>query len=344
MEDFNFPWAVALTAILLLLFLYALGMWYQRRKAIREGGHPVSHASAAPPSLPAPRFRQAISSWLPLLKDESKDSQKWEEVLIRSDMGPRLTRDLVSKLQKVEEQPQQFFRRELKELLRPATTSTKRWESHRPWVLFVVGVNGAGKTTTLVKLGAYFKRQGKSLGVVAADTFRKAAVEQLQRACEKNDLECFSIRRPDSSEGADPASVVFDGLKKFKDRDLILVDTSGRLHNQKNLMAELEKMKRVADKSLTGAPHDIWLVLDATLGQNAVQQAESFHASMGVTGLIVTKLDGLSRGGAIFQMAQSLQLPVFFVGVGEKIEDLEPFQPDEFVDELFDQGSSESLG
>jgi fused signal recognition particle receptor len=343
MNEVNFPWIWVLSLILFLLILYSLGILYQRRRARKKGLSSVVSETAAPASLPGPRFSQAIASWLPLLKEENKSPERWEEVLIRSDMGPRLSSDLIQKLQSTDESPEHFFRRELKVILESAQAEGKPWERHQPWVVFVVGVNGAGKTTTLVKMGAYFQRMGKSVGVIAADTFRKAAVEQLERACETNRLESFSIKKEESSEGADPASVVFDGLKKFQSKEIILVDTSGRLHNKQNLMDELAKMKRVAFKAIEGAPQDIWLVIDATLGQNAVQQAESFHQTMGLSGLIITKLDGLSRGGAIFQMAQKLKLPVWFIGTGEKVEDLERFDPHQFVDELFDQRDAKSL-
>lgn len=286
---------------------------------------------------PAASFKKAIASWVPLLKEKTKDRDRWEEVLVMSDMGPSLADELLDGLQKSEEEPTEFFRANLKTLLAPSKAVREPWKENKPWVCLVVGVNGVGKTTTIVKLGRYFKNLGKTAGVIGADTFRKAAIEQLERGCEKNSIDFFTHRKPGAeTEGADPSAVVFDGLQNFKDKDVVFVDTSGRLHNKKNLMEELKKMKRTADKALPGAPHDTWLVVDATLGQNAIVQAKSFHDAVGLSGLILTKMDGLSRGGSVFQLYQDLQLPILFIGKGENASDIEKFDPDHFVDDLFD--------
>lgn len=288
-------------------------------------------------------FSSAIQSWIPLLNEKSKDKEKWEEVLILSDMGPRLTDELVEGLAKSDREPADYLKTTLKELIRPAEADSEPWKTRKPWVLFVVGVNGVGKTTSLVKLSRFFKSEGKSIGVVGADTFRKAAIEQLGRGCESVGADFFTHKRDGQiSEGADPSAVIFDGLKHFADRDIILVDTSGRLHHKTNLMEELKKMKRVADKSMPGAPHESWLIVDATLGQNAVDQAKAFHEAIGLCGLVLTKMDGVSRGGTIFQLFQSLKLPIRFLGVGEKPEDLQKFSSDNFVDDLFDRKASYS--
>lgn len=288
----------------------------------------------------APRksgFGKAIASWIPLLKEKTKDRDRWEEVLIGSDMGPKLVDRLLDDLQSSEQDPEDFFKLKLKTLLRPAKAESKQWTSKKPWVLYVVGVNGVGKTTSLVKLGRFMKEKGLSVGVVGADTFRKAAIEQLERQCDSNSLSFFTQRLEGAKvEGADPSSVIFDGLQHFKNQDVILVDTSGRLHNKKNLMEELRKMKRVGAKVIPDAPHDVWLVLDATLGQNALSQAEMFHEAVTLTGLILTKMDGLSRGGIIFQIFQKIQCPIWFMGVGESSSDLEVFDPENFVDSLFE--------
>lgn len=280
---------------------------------------------------------KAIAAWVPLLKDKSTDREQWEEALIMSDMGPGLADELLDEMQKSEAEPMEFLKFKLKQVLAPSKALNQPWTQKKPWVLYMVGVNGVGKTTSLVKLATYLKAGGLNVGVVGADTFRKAAIEQLERGCHKQNIEVFSKKGgDDQSEGADPASVIFDGLTHFKDRDAILVDTSGRLHTNKNLMAELEKMKRVGSKVIEGAPHDVWLVLDSTLGQNAVNQAQIFDKSVKLTGLVLTKLDGLSKGGGIFQLYRDLQKPIWFVGRGEQPTDLEIFDPDEFVEELFE--------
>ncbi|MBN8555783.1 MAG: signal recognition particle-docking protein FtsY [Deltaproteobacteria bacterium] len=281
------------------------------------------------------RFAKALTSWIPLLKSKSKDKQKWEEVLIGSDMGPRLTSELIKQIDS-EENPELYLKNRLENILQGSERSSDSWKTKKPWVIFIVGVNGVGKTTTIVKLAHYFKKQSLKVGVVGADTFRKAAVEQLERGCQRIDIPFFTLKGAENSEGADPSAVVFDGLKKFQAMDIILVDTSGRLHNKKNLMEELLKMKRVSAKSLEGSPHDIWMVIDATLGQNAVQQGRSFHETLGLTGLVATKMDGLSRGGTLFQVYHELKIPIIFMGFGEKESDLEEFRAKNFVEELFD--------
>lgn len=288
---------------------------------------------------------QALASWMPLLRERTRDRQRWEEVLILSDMGPQLTESLIQGLQKTDQEPKDYFKTSLKNILRPAKAEHEPWKSKKPWVLLVVGVNGVGKTTSVVKLGRFFKEQNLQVGVVGADTFRKAAIEQLERGCQKNNINFFSYKiSEEASEGADPAAVLFDGIKKFQEMDIILVDTSGRLHTKKNLMEELKKMKRVADKALPGAPHDIWIVLDATLGQNALQQAKVFNEAVNLSGIILTKLDGLSRGGSVFELFRQLQVPIWFLGIGESSEDLERFDPENFVEELFDDKALSFLG
>lgn len=356
MEDLNIYTLGAGLALLLVLLLVLI--WSLRKKSVEPKKELPEETSALTQELPQPKqadataepapvkekkkvSSRALASWIPLLKEKTKDRDRWEEVLIMSDMGPRLADELLDDLEKSDEDPESFFKLSLKDLLRPAADKSEPWNKHKPWVLFVVGVNGVGKTTTLVKLGVYFQQMGKSVGVIGADTFRKAAIEQLEIGCSKHSLSFFSQKAGEGqSEGADPSSVIFDGLKKFQDQDVVLVDTSGRLQNKKNLMEELKKMKRVADKSSEGAPHDIWLVLDATLGQNATQQAEVFHEAVPLTGLVLTKMDGLSKGGSIFQLYQKLKLPIRFVGSGEAATDIQPFDPDSFVDELFDLRAS----
>jgi fused signal recognition particle receptor len=198
----------------------------------------------------------------------------------------------------------------------------------KPSVILLVGVNGSGKTTTIAKLGRYFADDGKRVLLVAADTFRAAAVDQLQIWAERVGLPIVS-----GQMGSDPGAVVYDAIHSAisKDYDLALVDTAGRLHTRYNLMEELKKVHRVAGKALAGAPHAVWLVLDATTGQNALAQARAFKEAVGVTGIILAKLDSSARGGMAFAIQRELDLPILFAGLGEKAEDLVAFEPDSFV-------------
>lgn len=195
----------------------------------------------------------------------------------------------------------------------------------------IVGVNGVGKTTTIGKLAYNYKSRGKKVLIGAADTFRAAANEQLEIWAERAGVDIIQQQK-----GADPGAVVFDTLKSAVARniDVVLVDTAGRLHTKTNLMEELKKVKKVMQKVIPEAPHEVWLVLDATTGQNSIQQARQFKQAVGVTGLIITKLDGTAKGGVVFAIANELKIPVKFIGVGEDIDDLQPFDPEVFVDAL----------
>jgi len=197
-----------------------------------------------------------------------------------------------------------------------------------PAVILLVGVNGSGKTTSAAKLGWRFAREGKRVLLAAADTFRAAATEQLQTWADRLDLPVIA-----GQPNADPGAVTFDAIKAAEARgmDIVLVDTAGRLHTRFNLMEELKKVHRVAAKARDGAPHGVWLVMDATTGQNALQQAKAFKEAVHVTGVILTKLDSSARGGMAFAIRRELNLPILFAGLGEKPEDLEPFDPDAFV-------------
>jgi fused signal recognition particle receptor len=201
-----------------------------------------------------------------------------------------------------------------------------------PRVIFVVGVNGAGKTTTIGKLANRLKKDGLSVVLCAADTFRAAAIEQLEIWAQRNGIEVIKQKF-----GSDPAAVVYDAVAAAKARgaDAVIVDTAGRLHTKSNLMAELEKMKRTAAKVIPGAPHDVLLVLDATTGQNGLAQAREFTNSVGVTGIVLTKLDGTAKGGIVVAIARELRLPIRFVGTGEQINDLVPFDAQTYADSLF---------
>jgi fused signal recognition particle receptor len=201
----------------------------------------------------------------------------------------------------------------------------------KPFVMLVVGVNGVGKTTTIGKLASRLKRQGKTVMLAAGDTFRAAAVEQLQVWGERNQVPVIA-----QHTGADSASVVFDGIQAAKSRgtDVIMADTAGRLHNKSNLMEELKKVKRVAGKIDDSAPHEVLLVLDAGTGQNAVAQMAEFNQVVGITGIALTKLDGTAKGGIIFALADKFSVPVRFIGVGEGQDDLQPFNANDFVQAL----------
>lgn len=204
--------------------------------------------------------------------------------------------------------------------------------STKPSVILVIGVNGVGKTTTIGKMAANFVRQGKKVTLAAADTFRAAAIDQLQIWAERSGADIVK-----QGEGADPAAVVFDSISsaKAKGSDIIIVDTAGRLHNKKNLMGELEKINRIIDRELPGAAKEVLLVLDATTGQNAVNQTKEFKTAAGITGIVLTKLDGTAKGGVVLAIKEELDVPVKYIGVGEQIDDLQPFNPDEFAKALF---------
>ncbi len=206
-------------------------------------------------------------------------------------------------------------------------------ETGKPFVILVVGINGAGKTTSIGKLAHHFQQQGKSVILAAGDTFRAAAVEQLQTWGQRNNVPVIS-----QGTGADPASVIFDAVASAssKNIDIVIADTAGRLHTQDNLMDELAKIKRVLGKIDANAPHETLIVMDAGFGQNALHQAQQFHNSIGLTGLAVTKLDGTAKGGILFSIAKTLKLPVRFIGIGESINDLRPFNAAEFVDALLE--------
>jgi fused signal recognition particle receptor len=202
----------------------------------------------------------------------------------------------------------------------------------KPWVVFVIGVNGTGKTTTVGKLASRYRSEGRSVLICAADTFRAAAVEQLSIWAHRSGAEIVK-----QSSGGNPSAVVFDALQSAETKgiDLVLIDTAGRLHTKNNLMQELEKMKRITAKKIPGAPHEVLLVLDATTGQNGLVQAKEFTRAIGVSGLIITKLDGTAKGGIVFSIVRELGIPIRYTGIGEGIEDLIEFFPQDFVDSIF---------
>ena len=258
-----------------------------------------------------------------------------EELLITADVGVAAADRIVSAVQarvRHGESLRELVKDELLTILEGTGAASPR--SGAPTVVLVVGVNGTGKTTTVAKLAHLYKSQGEHPLVCAADTFRAAAVEQLEIWAGRAGVDVIRAR-----EGADPASVVFDAMAagKARGRSPIIVDTAGRLHTRANLMQELEKIRRIAAREVEGAPHEVLLVLDATVGQNGLTQAREFMATAGVTGIVLAKLDGTAKGGVAVAIAHDLRLPIRYVGVGEGIADLVPFSSREYVDGLFEE-------
>ncbi len=271
---------------------------------------------------------------------DSKLLDELETRLLSADVGVNATTTIIDELQndisrKVisdADSLQVKLAEIMKTILQPCEQPLNT-ETAKPFVILVVGINGAGKTTSIGKLAHHFMQQGKSVMLAAGDTFRAAAVEQLQEWGKRNDVPVVS-----QGTGADPASVIFDAVQSAssKNIDIIIADTAGRLHTQDNLMDELAKIKRVLTKIDASAPHETLIVMDASFGQNALHQAQQFHDSIGLTGMAVTKLDGTAKGGILFSIAKSLKLPVRFIGIGEGINDLRPFNAAEFVDALLE--------
>ncbi len=261
--------------------------------------------------------------------------EELETQLIVSDIGVSTTEKIISsirdKARKEDDGLQQLLRNNLVELMRDCEKPLEIPDAIRPFVILVVGVNGAGKTTTIGKIARQLQDGGKSVMLAAGDTFRAAAVEQLQTWGQRNDVTVIA-----QGSGADSASVIFDAFQAAKARgvDVLIADTAGRLHTQSGLMDELGKVSRVLKKIDPDAPHETLLVLDGTTGQNGLQQGKIFREAVGVTGLAVTKLDGTAKGGVVFAMADELNIPIRFIGVGEGIYDLRVFQASEFVDAL----------
>jgi len=265
--------------------------------------------------------------------------EELEEVLITSDLGVETTQRLIASLE------EKLHRKELSDttgLLVHLKEEISRFlkvdappldvEVHKPFVVMAVGVNGVGKTTTLAKLAAHFKEAGLRVMLVAADTFRAAAIEQLMRWAERVGADLIK-----QSSGADPAAVVYDAITAAQARgvDVVLIDTAGRLHTKVNLMEELKKVKRVISRQIDTAPHEVLLILDATTGQNAISQTRLFQQELGVSGLVLTKLDGTAKGGIVVGVCQEFQIPIRFIGLGEGLDDLKEFDPEQFVAALF---------
>ena len=272
-----------------------------------------------------------------------------EEILITADLGVNTTLDLLdeirSRVSRQELKDPQALKLALKERILLFfegydDAAEMKMPEEGPFVIMVVGVNGVGKTTTIGKIANKFVRSGQRVLLVAADTFRAAAIDQLKVWGERVGVEVAA-----KEHGADPSSVIYDAMDysasgKF---DVILIDTAGRLHTKVNLMEELKKIKRVIGKKMAGAPHEIMLILDATTGQNSISQANLFNEAVGLTGLTLTKLDGTAKGGIVVNISHDFQIPIRFIGIGEKLEDLRDFDPREFVEALFANGSHNQL-
>jgi fused signal recognition particle receptor len=267
--------------------------------------------------------------------------EELEEILLTSDIGVTTTQELIDSVQEKVARKELKDPKKLKDAFKDRVLSLLKVPevAHpvpgpgEPLVILVIGVNGVGKTTTIGKAAQRFKMDGKQVMLVAADTFRAAAVEQLAVWGERVGAEVIRQKT-----GADPSAVVFDGLTAAisKKVDAVFIDTAGRLHTRKDLMGELAKIHRVAGRKLPGAPHEVWLVLDATTGQNAISQTEMFNKALGLTHIILTKLDGTAKGGIVVGIAEKFRIPVKYIGIGEKPDDLRPFNAQDFVQAIFD--------
>ena len=272
-----------------------------------------------------------------LQRPDEETLEALEEALILADVGPTAALRLVENLRRApvgDESPHERLRKAMLEILTRSSSALSTLSEDRPHVVLLVGVNGSGKTTSVAKLAARYVAQGHSVILGAADTFRAAAVEQLEVWGERLNVEVISHK-----PGGDPAAVVYDTCVAGRCRgaDIVLIDTAGRLHTKDNLMAELSKIHKTAGKVIEGAPNEVWLVLDATTGQNGLRQAEDFFRHAGVTGLILAKLDGSAKGGVVLSIAETLDLPIRFVGTGEEIDNLALFDAEAYVNGLIGQ-------
>src|SRR5215471_11356682 len=290
------------------------------------------------------RTRQNLSERIDeiaaLTKEVDRETLDYlEAVLLGADLGSTTTQEILGRLRQKADRKQIKDVAELKKLVQEqireileSTPARAAAPAGKPEVVMVVGVNGTGKTTTIGKLAHAMRAEGKTVLLCAADTFRAAAIEQLEVWGSRTGVEVIKTK-----PGGDPAAVLYDALNAAKARhtDSVIVDTAGRLHTKSNLMAEMEKMKRTAQRIISGAPHEVLLVMDAATGQNGLQQARQFTESAGVTGIVLTKLDGTAKGGVVVAISRELGLPVRYVGVGEKAGDLLPFNPKTFAESLF---------
>lgn len=311
----------------------AAGVWWWKKRA------ELKHSAAPEQKTPAGLGPQNPFSRLKKIpvSAASQKLDELEEVLLTSDMGAAMAQHLLEKAaanpEKLSDGAGQAVKTEMKALLSlDHKTIEELCQAHRPLVISVVGINGAGKTTTIGKLAHQLSQSGKKVLLGAADTFRAGAIGQLKTWAERSGAEFVTGR-----EGADPGAVAFDAITAAKARevDVVLIDTAGRLHTKSNLMDELKKIHKVIKKVDPIAPHETWLVVDGTLGQNSLNQAREFQDCLGLTGLVLTKMDGTAKGGAILPITKELSLPVVFMGIGEGLDDLVPFDAEKFVDAIF---------
>ena len=283
-------------------------------------------------------FKYALGSRIKALFSQGISDQSLDELeklLYEADLGVECASSLVEHIKNLSSKQQLKIDDIIKiierELLNILPTQIEEHLDKKPFVILIVGVNGSGKTTSIAKLANMYKKQNKKVLIAAADTFRAAAVQQLSTWANKLNIDIIK-----SQEKADPSSVVYDALiaAKARDADIVLIDTAGRLQNKQDLMNELEKMKRVCNKLIENSPHKIYLTLDATMGQNAVDQAEAFHNLIKIDGIVLSKLDGTAKGGIVIAIQKKLNIPVVWTGVGEKIDDLIPFDSNDFVKQL----------
>ncbi len=319
----------------------------EKEIASRQAGQAIDEADALPPMGVMERLkgglqktRRSLAGRIENILSERSIAdretlEEIEEALITSDVGVNTTMALISKLEghaagvTSPDELKEFLKSEMRKLLtRPRQIET----SIKPYVIMVVGVNGVGKTTTIGKLAYRYQAEGKKVLIGAADTFRAAAVEQLEIWAQRSGADIVRHR-----DNADPAAVAFDSVEAGSSRgvDIVIIDTAGRLQTKVNLMEQLKKIKRSIAKKMTAAPHEVLLVLDATTGQNAISQAKIFHEGIGVTSLALTKLDGTAKGGIVVSICNTMKLPLQYIGVGEAIEDLQPFDPEKFIDAIF---------
>jgi fused signal recognition particle receptor len=329
-------------------------------KALSPGVTPVSAEAAAVAEAPAAPtdggfFKRLVSG---LARTQSQlverfdavirgrkviDESLYEElesILLTADVGIKTTQKLLEAIRQRASRDQlqdpqvlrTILREEILALLKPCASPEEPTFPNKPHMILIVGVNGAGKTTTIGKLASKYTKAGLKVILGAGDTFRAAASEQLEIWSERAGVDIVK-----NKEGSDPSAVIFDTIQAGRARgmDVVIADTAGRLHTKTNLMDELKKVTRVAGKAMEGAPHDVWLVLDSTMGQNALSQARIFHEGCHLTGLVLTKLDGTAKGGVVLAICDELRLPVRYIGIGEKVDDLQPFDPEAFVAALF---------
>ncbi len=342
----------------------ALRFWQRKKNAPTTSASPSGPDPHVQEAAPSPitkdaRWRRGLTRFRDLLRrpfdassEQSKQSREiffsdLEEVLIQADVGVATSLQIIERLRadtnttrtgKPSQTEAEALRSDLKDALRSLLETGARpveWrEAARPRVILVVGVNGAGKTTSIAKLAARLKKEGKTVLLVAGDTFRAAAIEQLSVWAERLGLDIIKHQ-----DGASPSAVVFDGVRAAVARavDIVLIDTAGRLHTKTPLMEELKKIHRVIGREIPGAPHEVLLVLDAGTGQNALSQARTFQAAFPLTGVILSKMDGSAKGGVALAVGSQLGVPIQYIGLGERLEDLEVFSPDDFMTALFDE-------